>query len=152
MIYTFIAYAPKEHEKDLAWTYNEFMRLLPNDDDWACFIDHDAIFTTLDWYSQMESIIKENTEYSCFTVTTNRVYADWQIPMGINSINHDMIYHRRIGAKFQNDNGNKVVDVTVCSDLPSPPEKSPFSGVVILYKKSAWKEIPFRSMQSKRLT
>ena len=152
MIYTFIAYAPKEHDKDLAWAYNECMRLLPNDDDWACFIDHDAMFTTPDWYPQMEVIIEANPEYSCFTVAANRVYADWQMPMGVNSINHDIRYHRKIGAELQAKNGNKVVDVTVCSDLPAPPAKSPLSGVVMLYKKSAWKEVFFRSLEPKRLT
>ena len=132
MIYTFIAYAPKEHEKDLAWAYNEYMRLLPNDDDWACFIDHDAMFTTPDWYPQMESVIKQNPTYSCFTVTTNRVYANWQIPLGINGINHDMFYHRNIGQGFKEKNGNNVVDCTNCEDLPAPPDKSPLSGVVML--------------------
>jgi hypothetical protein len=152
MIYTFIAYAPKEHERDLAWAYNKFMRLLPNDDDWACFIDHDAMFTASDWYPQMERIIEANPEYSCLTSSVNRAYADWQIPMGINNINHDIAYHRKIGAEFQADNGVKVVDVTTCSDLPAPPDKSPLSGVVILYKKSAWKEVPFRLMEPNRLT
>lgn len=152
MIYTFIAYAPKEHDKDLAWTYNEYMKLLPNDDDWACFIDHDAMFTTPDWYPQMESIIKENPEYSCFTVATNRVYAAWQIPEGVNSINHDICYHRDIGKSLQDTNGNKVSDVTNCANLPASPITSPLSGVVILYKKSAWKEVSFRLMQPKRLT
>jgi hypothetical protein len=152
MIYTFIAYAPKEHERDLAWTYNEFMRNLPNDDDWACFIDHDAMFTTPDWYPRIERIIRDNPQYSCYTAMTNRAYAMWQIPEGVNSINHDMRYHRDIGKRIQNVNNDKVVDVTMCGDLPAPPPSSPFSGVVILYKKSAWKDVPFRLMQPNRLT
>lgn len=145
MIYTFIAYAPREHEKDLAWAYNEFMKLLPNDDDWACFIDHDAMFTTYDWYHQLCEIIKNHPEYSCFTATTNRVAASWQIPVGINTINHDISYHRDIGAGLQKDNQDKVADVT-------KPPGMPFSGVMILYKKSVWKEVPFRPYSQNRLT
>lgn len=152
MIYTFIAYAPKEHDMDLAWAYNEYMKLLPNNDDWACFIDHDAMFTTPDWYPQMERVIKENPKYSCFVVATNRVYTSWQVPDGINSINHDVSYHREIGKGLQKTNGNQAVDVTDCANLPAPPNTSPFSGVVILYKKSVWKEVPFRLLESKRLS
>lgn len=152
MIYTFIAYAPKEHERNLAWVYNDYMSLLPNDDDWACFIDHDAMFTTPDWYSQMEDVIEKNPEYSCFTVAANRVYTEWQIPMGVNKINHDIVYHRSVGANMQKDNDSNVVDVTVCGDIGSGPDKSPLSGVVILYKKSAWKEVPFRTLEPDRLT
>ncbi len=152
MIYTFIAYAPKEHERDLAWTYNEFMRLLPNDDDWGCFIDHDAMFTTSDWYQQMEKCIEAHPEFSCLTVASNRVYAEWQIPMGVNKINHDMTYHRSVGANFQKDNGSNVVDVTVCDDIGKGPDHAPLSGVVILYKKSAWKQVPFRLLEPNRLT
>ena len=148
MIRTFIAYA---QGRDLAWTYNEYMGGLP-EDDWACFIDHDAMFTTADWYPQMEAIIKANPEYSCFTVTTNRAYASWQIPEGVNGINHDIKYHREVGQSLQSANGARVNDVTGCADLPAPPETSPFSGVVILYKKSAWKQVPFRAMQQGRLT
>jgi hypothetical protein len=152
MIYTFIAYAPKEHDRDLAWAYNEFMKLLPNDDDWACFIDHDAMFTTTDWYPQLEKIVEENPGYSCLCCATNGAYAEWQIPIGINRINHDIKYHRKIGAELQEANGDRVVDVTECSNLPAPLDSSPLSGVVILYKKSAWKEVPFRLLEPNRLT
>lgn len=151
MIKTFIAYAPKEHDRDLAWTYNEHMRGL-SDDDWGCFIDHDAMFTTSDWYQQMEAIIKANPEYSCFTVVTNRAYASWQIPDGVNGINHDIKYHRDVGKTLQEANSNRVNDVTGCADLPAPPDTSPFSGVVILLKKSSWVKVKFRSMQPGRLT
>ena len=150
MIYTFIAYAPKEHDKDVAWICNHYMSLLPNDDDWACFIDHDAVFTTKTWYHQLNDIIKKNPEYSCFTGMTNMVYASWQIPKGLEN-NHDIIYHRGIGAKLEEENYGQVIDVTDCSEsllLPQPVapprNRAPLSDVVLLYKKSAWKEVPFR--------
>lgn len=148
MIKTFIPYAP---DRDLAKAYNECMGGL-SDGDWGCFIDHDAMFTTADWLPQMEAIIKANPEYSCFTVTTNRAYASWQIPEGVNGINHDITYHRSVGKGLQEANGNRVNDVTGCANLPAPPHTSPFSGVVILLKKSAWKQVPFRLMEPGRLT
>lgn len=151
MIYTCIPYAPKEHDKNLAWAYNEFMKILPSDDDWGCFIDHDAMFTTPDWYHQLCEIIKKYPQFSCFTATTNREYTIWQIPEGVNVNNHDVVYHRQIGARLSEKNYGKVVDVTDCSEsllLPEPKapprETSPLSGIMILYKKSVWKDIPFR--------
>lgn len=151
MIYTCIPYAPKEHDKDLAWAYNRFMEILPNDDDWGCFIDHDSMFTTLDWFHQLDEIIKNHPEYSCFTAVTNREYASWQIPEGVDVNNHDVVYHRRFGAQLSEQNYGKVVDVTNCSESlsstqpqASPMEISPFGGIMILYKKSVWKNIPFR--------
>lgn len=151
MIYTFIEYAPKEHDKDLAWAYNDCMRLL-DDDDWACFIDHDAMFTTPNWYHQLNDIIEKNPEYSCFVAAANRLYSDWQMPEGIDKDTHDIVYHRGIGRDLQDMNYGRVVDVTKCADLPAPPETSPFSGVVILYKKSVWKDVPFRLLEPNRLT
>lgn len=151
MIYTFIAYAPKEHDKDIPWICNHYMNLLPNDDDWACFVDHDAMFTTPDWYHQLNDIIKKNPEYSCFTAMTNRIYASWQIPDGVDENNHDIVYHRGIGANLGMENYGQVIDVTECSEsllLPQPKcpprETSPLCDVMLLYKKSAWKDVPFR--------
>lgn len=145
MIYTFIPYAPKEHNKDLAWAYNSCMKLLPNDDDWACFIDHDAMFTTPDWYHQLNDIIKAHPEYSCFTVMTNRAYATWQIPEHTDSLNHEIGYHRSVGGRLQMENYSNVQDVT-------EPPTVPFSGVMILYKKSTWKKVPFQKYADNRIT
>ena len=46
MIYTHIAFAQSDCEKNIGCAYNQFMEILPNDDDCACFVDHDAMFTT----------------------------------------------------------------------------------------------------------
>lgn len=35
MIYTHIPYTPMEHGNNLGYAYNQFMKMLPNDDDWA---------------------------------------------------------------------------------------------------------------------
>ena len=34
--------------------------LSKSDSDWVAFLDHDAIFTTNDWYLQLQQIIKDN--------------------------------------------------------------------------------------------
>ena len=58
MIVTMIPYCPRSEGKNLGFAYNELMTRL-RDEDWACFIDHDACFTTYDWYAQLEEITAE---------------------------------------------------------------------------------------------
>ena len=128
MIYNFIPYAPGEKE-ELGKTYNRYMELL-KDNDWACFLDHDAMFTTTDWYHQLQEIIADNPEYSCLSAVTNRIGNPQQKIANLKP-NHDMIYHRKIGSMSQDQNRTTVIDVT---------DKHCISGVVILVKKSAWKK------------
>ena len=78
MIYTNIPYAPNG-TKNLGGAYNSFMQTLPLDDDYGCFLDHDATFTTYDWYSQMEHIVSKYSQVGCFTGVTNRVWCRWQL-------------------------------------------------------------------------
>ena len=65
---------PTSLTKDLAYAYNEVMNRV-NDDDWVCFLDHDAMFTTYDWYLQIEQAIKQNTDkdIGAYTCYTNRI-------------------------------------------------------------------------------
>ena len=44
------------------------MEILPNDNDWGCFIDHDAMFTTEDWYKQIDKIIRIHRKVGAFGV------------------------------------------------------------------------------------
>ena len=91
MIYNFIAYAPGDKE-DLGKTYNDYMELLPNDDDWACFLDHDAMTTTVDWYKQLQDIIAENPSFDCFSAVTNRIGNPNQKVAKLKPT-HDIVYH-----------------------------------------------------------
>ena len=60
-------------DKDLSFAYNELMERM-NDDDWVCFIDHDAMFTTKTWYKQIEKIIENlDSNVGALTCLTNRL-------------------------------------------------------------------------------
>lgn len=132
MIYCFIPYPPRN--KTLGWDYNKFMKLLLNDDDWACLIDHDVMFTTKCWWHQMTEVVKKYPEYSCFTALTNRIGCPWQrlVP---EEDNNDVLYHREIGAKLQKESYSEVVDKS--------NENIPMSGFLMLVKKEAWKSCKF---------
>lgn len=133
MIHTYIPYAPKELKRNLGATYNSFMAMLP-DGDWACFLDHDAMFTTSDWYPQLESIVNElpetKPEAGILTACTNRIGNDEQIIFRKSSreaLDHDIRFHRAIGKKRQDDFGLSLREA-----------HNHISGVVILISKTVW--------------
>ena len=137
MIYTNIPYAPKEcGNKNLGCAYNKFMEMLPNDDDWACFLDHDAMFTTSTWYLQLNDIIEKYPDAGAFTCRTNRCAVRPQLIGGIDNTNHDILYHRQIGEYLQE---KYYDDVWNFHSRRKPYEL--FSGSLIVVKKSAWEKI-----------
>ena len=135
MIYTHIPYTPKELGTNLGYAYNKFMEMLPNDDDWGCFLDHDAMFTTTDWYNQLGEIIRCNSDIGAFGARTNRLNSTYQLVGNIDVYNHDIAYHRTIGKHLQ----TKYYDDLFVID-ENTAQKG-FSGVLILLKKSIWKKI-----------
>lgn len=108
------------------------------DDDWAMFLDADAMFTTHDYYKQIETIInaidKKGINIGLLTACTNRIGNIEQIVFPKNSPeanNHDIEFHRRVGKEIQKKNGNVLKK---CKD--------PISGVVLLLPKSVWQQTP----------
>jgi len=155
MIYTHIPYAPRDHNLDLGWAYANFMDKL-GIDDWACFMDHDAMFTTINWHQQLMDIISLYPEAGCFTCMTNRVGNPIQIAgydMGwlanesdpkqkhrkllyAKFDNHDIRNHRKIGkGLFEN----------YYSDVMELDANHLMSGVLILISKKIWKTIKYKS-------
>jgi hypothetical protein len=126
MIHTYIPYTPKELGNNLGWAYNNFMELLP-ENDWACFLDHDATFTTRYWYYQLEDIIKKHPAIGLYTCLTNRIGNSQQLVKGVDKENHDIKYHRQLGKQLQDDYYDDVFSIT-----------NPLSGVVILISKKTW--------------
>ena len=53
--------------------YNEFINLLPNDNDYAAFFDADTIVTTPDYGCLIDKVIKEHPDIDMFTCYTNRL-------------------------------------------------------------------------------
>ena len=128
MIVTMIPYCPRSAGKNLGFAYNEQMGRL-REEDWACFIDHDACFTTPDWYHQLEEITTGLSAPCVLTAVTNRVGSTWQLAGGVDPTNHSMDYHRRVGKSVQSAARTCLRDVT---DHPL------MSGVVILLSRKTW--------------
>ncbi len=131
-IWTFIPYSP---EKDLVSEYNAYMELIP-DGDWACFMDHDAMFTTYDWHNQMLDYIKDYPKYSCFVVSTNRCGSKKQIRF--TDAEDDIGRHRLRGGlahpRYCEEEFEELTDFT-------KPEPAHFSAVCFLLSKKAWRTV-----------
>jgi hypothetical protein len=132
MIHTYIPYAPKAIDKNIGAVYNNFMNML-QDEDWACFLDHDAMFTTIDWYPQIEDIVEglslSHPDAGLLTTCTNRIGNSEQIVKDIEPQNHDIYYHRKIGKQRQIEYANSL---RKCEYF--------ISGIVILISKKMWKK------------
>lgn len=136
MIHTHVTYAPHHTNKNIGQAYNDFVEMVP-DDDWICFLDHDAMFTTDDWYKQLEEIagmIESKPELQkqigLLTVLTNRIGNVEQIIFRKDSEeakNHDMYFHRRWGKSQQKFHRGSLQKAT-----------NLISGIVMLFPKRVW--------------
>jgi GT2 family glycosyltransferase len=127
MIHTGI---PFSTAMNLGAAYNAFMdRLAP--DDWACLLDHDAIWTTREWYKQLEEVTRAVPDAGMVTALQSRGWQKWQIGAPEkHANNHDMAYHRT--------RGKELLGVRTLLDVT---ETSGIAGVVMLISKRSWEAV-----------
>lgn len=108
------------------------------EDDWICFLDHDAMWTTPSWFRQLTAAIQQQPGAGCFTCITNRVGNRIQVDGGFDvdtlPDDHDIRWHRKRGNELYNMHGNELQDI---SDQPW------MSGTMILTSKRAWNQVKF---------
>ena len=126
-------FTPFALDKNLGAAYNRYMELLPGDNDWACFIDGDAMFLTPDWGELISRVVAENPEAGMFTCYTNRVNNQQQLYRGRFNENSDITAHRNIAK--------------VCRALATTRVKSlsrMISGVMMIVRKRTWRKFQFK--------
>jgi GT2 family glycosyltransferase len=133
MIYTTVPY---NLDKNIGVYYNNFMDMIPNDDDFACFVDGDTMFLTPYWGKQLQDIIENNPDCGFFTAVTNRVACPWQIEESSNWSSDNINEHRELAKNIETNKSLTVEDVT-----DKIESKNWFSGFLILIRKSTWKNI-----------
>jgi hypothetical protein len=132
MIYYSIPYST---EMNIGACYNSVMNNLPNDTDFACFVDGDTIFTTSDFGNQINDVIKRYPECRFFTCYTNRVGCKIQVCPIIDRDNNDIDYHRKMGKMLQYNYWD------VCDDISELEPGTLISGMLLLIRKDLWKEV-----------
>lgn len=126
--YVFIAYAPKSYGMNLGRCYNEYMERL-GDDEYALFIDHDAMFTNNSWSDVVANAYSQHAdETALFISRTNRINNPYQ-RLNLLENNHNLFDHDVFAANLAKKYGNAVVE---CAKLPSS------SGVIIMLSKKTW--------------
>lgn len=122
---------PFSRDKNLGKAYNDFMKLL-QPEDYAVFLDRDAMFTDTFYANQIEDIIKGSRQ-ALYTCLTNRVNCRQQIAEKVDWWNDDLKYHMRIGKELAEQKRNVVIDVTGIY-----PE---ISGVMMAVSKKWWDKV-----------
>lgn len=107
MLITAIAY---DLERNLGKAYREILARLRAEDH-CCFLDHDATFTTYNWYGQLLEAIERYPDAGLFGAMTNRIGNKQQIAPGAPE-GHDVAAHRRFGLELQKQHGSDAIDVT----------------------------------------
>jgi GT2 family glycosyltransferase len=122
VIYTMMPFAL---DYNLGRAYNESMALI-GEDDWAVFLDHDAIWTTREWYRQLEEVTRAFPDVGLVTAIQSRGFQAWQVgPYD----GHDYARNREIGRQMLRH--RTLLDVT---------DNSGIAGVVMLVSKRAWRK------------
>lgn len=124
-----LAMTPYASDRNLGAAYNAAMAAVP-DDGWACFLDHDMMLTTREWYRQLEEAITFRPNAGAFVAVTNRIGAFWQRAQETDVNNHDVAYHRAIG--HQRLQQRTLLDVT---------RTQGFGGVLFCLSKRSWQEV-----------
>lgn len=119
---------PFAKDRNLGGAYNECMALLP-DGGWAAFLDHDAGFTTREWYGQICEAVAFQPR-AMFTAMTNRIASSWQRAAESDPNNHDMAYHRKLGAARLAK--RTLLDATTTKGI---------GGVLMVISKEAWRDV-----------
>lgn len=132
MIYYSIPYST---ERNLGEYYNSFMENLPNDTDFACFVDGDTIFTTSNFGTQIASAVERYPDCRFFTCYTNRIGFKQQIHPLVDQNTNDMEYHRNFGRLLQDNHWDE------CDELPTSDRNSLISGMFLLIRKDLWREV-----------
>lgn len=128
MIYFFTGW---DSDGNLGESYNRNMAMIPNNEDYGCFIDGDAVYTSQDFGDRLERIIKANPQYAVLTCMTNRVGQSYQVVKTMWK-NENMSQNRKMGNLLWSKHGTQVDDITNSLE---------FSGVLILIKKQDWIDI-----------
>lgn len=121
---------PYRNDKNLGLAYNECMQII-NDDDWACFIDHDSLFLTPDAIRIIDEYTKKYPDTGIFTCWTNRIGCPEQRLGKENDDNDSMVDHM-IMAEQMKENLFEATEL-----------KGVISGFLMVISKKTWNEIKF---------
>ncbi len=124
MIYFFTPYS---FEKKLFRAYDDYMNLVPYDNDWACFLDGDTFFFENNFGHQIQEYIDKYPDTGMFTCYSSRSAYSYMVPKGINQESDSITYHRNHSHEIYEKTHLQVKEIN-----------SHISGHLMCIKKSTW--------------
>lgn len=132
-VFLFIAHAPAGYGPNLGRAYNDYMRRL-SEDDWAVFIDHDAMLRGRDCVALLGELAMGYVGRPVmFVGCANRINNPYQRIAEFEDV-HDLGIHGAIADTLYALHRDRLHDVT---ELPSA------SGFVMMLSRRTWEERPF---------
>ena len=125
MIFYFVPYSL---ERNIGKAYNQYMSLLPKDNDWGVLMDGDTMFLTFTWGHHIAEVIKNIPDAGIITCYTNRIAKNKVQLYGEDST--DIILHRAIAKKLDNEFRGDYRKIN-----------QRISGFFMAIKKKTWKEV-----------
>lgn len=122
-------FTPYSIEGNLGKAYNDYCKLIP-DNDWICLVDGDLMFLHKNWGHHFQDLVDKYPDAGIITTLVNRVGNLEQCYENKLSENPDLIYHRNLALKLQNE---KYLEVEELHKL--------ISGHILLFSKKTWIEI-----------
>ena len=123
-IYYFVPYSL---ERNIGKAYNQYMALLPNDEDYGVLMDGDTMFLTFDWGHAIAEVIKKLPDAGIITCQTNRIRQKKQF---YNESSPDILVHRLIAKTLDEKYRGQFRKIN-----------SHISGFFMAIQKKTWKEV-----------
>lgn len=124
MIYFFTPYS---FEKKLFEAYDAYIKLLPGENDWACFLDGDALFFENNFGHQIQEYINAQPEAGILTSYASRCGYKYMVPEDNDQENDSIKYHRKRSQEIYERYHGQVKEIS-----------KHISGHLICIKKSTW--------------
>lgn len=127
MIYFFTPYS---FEKKLFQAYDTYMNLVPDDDDWACFLDGDTFFFENNFGHQILEHTERYPHAGILTSYASRSSYHFMVPRDTNQESDSIKYHRTRSAEIYQRLHGQVKEIN-----------DHIAGHLMCIKKSTWKLI-----------
>lgn len=115
---------------DLGQAYNQYMELLPTEEDWAVLTDGDTSWLMPKYGHQIQEIINQQPETGIFTCLTNRVGSTEQCYRNRISPERDMLKHKII-----------ALDCDASARLKVKEIRNIISGHCMVVQKKTWLDV-----------
>jgi len=132
-------FVPYSLEKNIGKAYNQYMSLLPNDNDWGVLMDGDTMFLTFDWGHAIAEVINKLPDAGIITCQTNRIRQKKQL---YDESSPDILVHRLIAKTLDEKYRGQTRKIN-----------THISGFFMAIKKKTWKDVgKFPEADGKLLT